>query len=127
GPAHARPRLSWKLRLFIQPQRATRPSVAVSSPGTGEVAQVRSRRVDGGGVVPNPRRVPTTSRRFPRSQAHPRRNLTIRRHYVLVLFMNMQPQDRAEALLAELAELDMTLARHVHACAIAAEEPKAVG
>lgn len=41
--------------------------------------------------------------------------------------MNMQPQDRAEALLAELAELDMTLARHVHACAIAAEEPKAVG
>ncbi|WP_337188965.1 hypothetical protein [Phenylobacterium sp.] len=34
--------------------------------------------------------------------------------------------DPAEAMLAQLAGLDLSLARHVHACALATEEPKEV-
>jgi hypothetical protein len=34
--------------------------------------------------------------------------------------------DPAEAMLAELAGLDLTLARHVHACAVATEDPSEV-
>jgi hypothetical protein len=35
--------------------------------------------------------------------------------------------DRDEAMLAELAELDLALAKRVHACAMAAEDPEQVG
>ncbi|MET0271438.1 MAG: hypothetical protein ABW360_00460, partial [Phenylobacterium sp.] len=35
--------------------------------------------------------------------------------------------DRDEAMLAELAELDLALARKVQACAMAAEDPETVG
>lgn len=40
--------------------------------------------------------------------------------------MSDAPADRAQVLLAELAELDMALARKVHAAAMAAEEPQAL-
>ena len=37
-----------------------------------------------------------------------------------------EPIDRDELMLAELAELDLSLARRVHACAMAAEDPEVV-